>query len=78
MDVNEEKSDNDEMMDGETSQAHSIKSGNAGGKSEYSRIRDANIAENKSFFLSWGCCLFWATKKTKGLRKKGRKGRRQL
>jgi hypothetical protein len=75
MDVDEEKSDNDETMDGETSRAHSTKSGNAGGKSEYSRIRDANIAENKRLLSELGLLSVLGNKKDKATKKKGKKGK---
>ena len=70
MDVDEEKSDNDETMDGETSRDHSTKSGNAGGKLEYSHIRDANIAENKRLLSELGLLSVLGNTKDKATKRK--------
>lgn len=79
-----EKSVDGEIMDGKTGQAQSISSANAGGKSEYSRIRDANIAQNKKLLSELGLTSSLRDEKDKATttssssKKKGRKEKKEL
>lgn len=71
MDVDKEKSVDDEIKEGKTGKAQSSNSANADGKSEYSRIRDANIAKNKKLLSDLGLLFPLGKGKDKATKKKG-------